>query len=330
MLRYILHRVGITIITLAVISIISFVIIQLPPGDMLTTWVAHMEDSGEIVEQERVDTLRRRYGLDQPLYVQYWRWISGVMVGDFGHSFMLMPLQVPVGKLIWHRLGLTVAIALLSILITWIVAVPIGVYSATHQYKFFDYLFTLFGFVGMSTPPFLLALVLMYVANVNFDTSVGGLFSDEFVDAPWSWARVIDFLKHVWIPVLVLGLGSTAELIRTIRANLLDELRKPYVITARSKGVSPWKLLFKYPVRIAINPVVSTIGWMLPTLVSGSVIVAMVLNLPTTGPLMLKSLMGQDMFLAGSFVMMLATLTVIGTLLSDILLAWTDPRIRYE
>ena len=252
------------------------------------------------------------------------------MVGDFGHSFMLMPLQVPVGKLIWHRLGLTVAIALLSILITWIVAVPIGVYSATHQYKFFDYLFTLFGFVGMSTPPFLLALVLMYVANVNFDTSVGGLFSDEFVDAPWSWARVIDFLKHVWIPVLVLGLGSTAELIRTIRANLLDELRKPYVITARSKGVSPWKLLFKYPVRIAINPVVSTIGWMLPTLVSGSVIVAMVLNLPTTGPLMLKSLMGQDMFLAGSFVMMLATLTVIGTLLSDILLAWTDPRIRYE
>ncbi len=330
MLSYILRRVMMMVPTLFLISIASFAIIQLPPGDMLTTWVASMEMTGEQVDRDRIDALRQRYGLDQPFYVQYWRWISGVVVGDFGHSFSLMPTQIPVGKLIWDRLGLTVAIALLSVILTWIIAIPIGIYSATHQYKVFDYLFTFVGFIGMATPPFLLALILMYLAYSKFGISVGGLFSDQFIEAPWSWAKFADFLKHLWIPVVVLAVGSTAGMIRTIRANLLDQLEMPYVVTARAKGLGPWRLLLKYPVRIAINPVISTIGWMLPFLVSGSIIVAMVLSLPTTGPLMLTALMGQDMYLAGAFVMMLSLLTVVGTLISDILLAWADPRIRFE
>lgn len=327
MLNFILQRLMIMAPTLFLISVVSFFIIQLPPGDMLTSWVAQMEETGEQVNIERVEAMRTRYGLDKPIHVQYWKWISGVMVGDFGRSFTH---GKPVGTLIWDRLGLTVAIALLSILLSWLIAIPIGVYSATNQYKLFDHVFTFFGFVGMATPPFLLALIIMYFAYTQFDISIGGLFSEQFVEAPWSWAKCVDFLKHAWIPVVVLAVSSTAGLIRTVRANLLDELDKPYVETARAKGVSPWRLLIKYPLRIAINPVVSTLGWMLPTLVSGSVIVAMVLSLPTTGPMMLTSMMDQDMFLAGSFVMMLSVLTVIGTLISDILLAWVDPRIRFE
>ncbi|MCK5802598.1 MAG: ABC transporter permease, partial [Lentisphaeria bacterium] len=270
---------------------------------------------------------RMRYGLDRPFAVQYWKWISGVVQGDFGQSFAL---RKPVGMLIWERLALTIAIALATILLTWLIAIPIGIYSAVHQYTFFDYLFTFFGFIGMATPPFLTALVVMYFAYAKFGISVGGLLSDEFVGQPWTWAKYLDFLKHVWIPIFVLALSSTAGMIRTVRANLLDQLEMPYVVTARSKGVSPLKLLLKYPVRIAVNPIVSTIGWMLPALVSGSVIVSMVLSLPTTGPLMLTALFNQDMYLAGSFVLMLSVLTVIGTLISDILLAWVDPRIRFE
>lgn len=327
MLTYIIRRVLIMIPTLLLISIISFILIQLPPGDFLTSWVAQMQETGEEVDEAQVASLRKRYGLDQPYTVQYWKWISGVVRGDFGQSF---ELNKPVGTLIWERLGLTILISLITILCTWVIAIPIGIYSAVRQYTFFDYLFTFIGFMGMATPPFLLALLVMYFAYAWFGISVGGLFSDEFIGAPWSWGKFLDLLKHAWIPIFVLAVGSTAGMIRTVRANLLDQLEMPYVDTARAKGVSPLKLLLKYPVRIAINPVVSTIGWLLPSLVSGSVIVAMVLSLPTTGPLMLTALFSQDMYLAGSFVMMLSVLTVIGTLISDILLAWVDPRIRFE
>lgn len=327
MLTYILRRLLIMIPTLLVISIIVFAIIQLPPGDYLTSYAAQLAATGEEASEAELANLRQRYRLDQPIYAQYWHWISGVVQGDFGESFAL---RRPVGELIWERLGLTMMLAFVSMLCTWLIAVPIGIYSATHQYKFFDYLFTFFGFVGMATPPFLLALVAMYLAYTHFDVSIGGLFSPEYLDAPWSWARCVDLLKHIAIPVVVLAVGTTAGLIRIVRANLLDQLEMPYVVTARAKGLSYWRLILKYPVRVAINPVVSTIGWMLPRLVSGSIIVAIVLSLPTTGPLMLTALMDQDMYLAGSFVMMLSVLTVIGTLISDLLLAWVDPRIRFE
>jgi len=312
---------------LILISIVSFAIIQLPPGDYLTTLVAQMQETGEQVHQDQVEALRRRYGLDKPLHVQYWRWISGVVVGDFGQSF---EYNKPVAKLIWERLGLTMAMAFLSMLLTWIIALPIGIYSATHQYKLFDYVFTFLGFIGMATPAFLLAVLLMYFAYTRFGISVGGLFTDEYVGQPWTWGKFWDFLKHVWIPVAVLAVSGTAGLIRTVRANLLDQLEMPYVVTARAKGLSNLRLLIKYPLRLAVNPLISTIGWMLPALVSGSVIVAVVLSLPTTGPLMLTALFTQDMYLAGSFVMILSFLTCVGTLISDILLAWVDPRIRFE
>ena len=327
MLAFILQRVAIMIPTLILISIVSFLIIQLPPGDFLTTWVAQMEATGESVDLDQVASLRQRYGLDRPMYVQYLKWMAGVVQGDFGQSFAL---RKPVGQLIWERLWLTVVITLLAILLTWLIAIPIGIYSATHQYTLLDYVFTFIGFIGMATPSFLLALVVMYFAYAKFGISVGGLFSDPYIGRPWSWAKAADFLQHVWICVLVLAVEGTAGMIRTVRANLLDQLEMPYVVTARAKGLPTWRLLLKYPVRIAINPVVSTIGWMLPTLVSGSVIVSMVLSLPTTGPLMLSALFDQDMFLAGSFVMLLSFLTVIGTLVSDILLAIVDPRIRFE
>ena len=327
MLTYIIRRLFLMIPTLFVVSLISFFIIQLPPGDFLTTYVANLAQTGETVDETQVQVLRERYGLDKPFFVQYWIWISGVVQGDFGRSFAL---EKPVGELIWERLWLTMSIALVTMVVTWVIAIPIGIYSATHQYTFFDTLFTFLGFIGMATPGFLLALVLMYVSYTVFGTSVGGLFSNEFVDAPWSWPKIVDLLKHLWVPVLVLAVQGTAVLIRQVRANLLDQLEMPYVVTARAKGLSEWRLLIKYPVRIAINPIVSTLGWMLPLLVSGSVIVAMVLSLPTTGPMMLTALMDQDMYLAGSFVFLLSTLTVIGTLISDILLAWVDPRIRFE
>jgi peptide/nickel transport system permease protein len=327
MLTYITRRLLIMIPTLFIISIISFIIIQLPPGDYLTTYVANLAQAGEEVNEAVIESLRARYGLDKPLYVQYGLWISGVMQGDFGQSFTH---NKPVSDLIWQRIGLTISIALLTIILTWIIAVPIGIFSATHQYSFLDYLFTFIGFIGMATPPFVLALLLMYFSYAVLNTGVGGLFSDEFIGAPWSLAKLIDLLKHIWVPMAVLAVGGTAGMIRIMRANLLDQLEMPYVVTARAKGLSEWRLLLKYPVRIAINPLVSTIGWMLPMLISGSTIVAMVLSLPTMGPLMLTALMEQDMYLAGSFVMISSFLTVIGTLISDILLAWADPRIRFE
>ena len=326
MLRLIGMRLLLMIPTLFVISVITFIIIQLPPGDYLTTYIANLQETGEEVDEAVIESLRVRYGLDQPMPLQYWKWISGVVVGDFGQSFAM---NKPVSELIWERLGLTVTISLVTLVFTWIVAIPIGIYSATHQYKLSDYFFTFLGFIGMATPAFLLALVMMYLSYRWFGTGVGGLFSDEFVGAPWSWAKGVDLLKHLWVPVVVLGVAGTAGLIRVLRANLLDQLEMPYVVTARAKGLSESRLLVKYPVRVAINPVVSTIGWMLPQLVSGAVIVAMVLSLPTVGPLLLRALMEQDMYLAGSIVMLLSLLTVIGTLISDILLAWVDPRIRF-
>jgi len=313
--------------TLFVISIITFVLIQLPPGDFLSSQLQQLQQQGEQVTEERIAALRARYGLDRPFYVQYFKWITNFVRGDMGYSF---EWNRPVNELIWDRLGYTLLIALASMLFTWAVAFPIGIYSALKQYSAPDYLFTAIGFLGLSVPSFMLALILMYVGYEWFGISVGGLFSPEFVAAPWSLGKFGDLLKHIWVPMVVVGMAGTAGLIRVMRANLLDELQKPYVTTARAKGLGNVKLVLKYPVRIALNPFVSTVGWMLPNLFSGAVIAAVVLSLPTTGPLLLGALKSQDMYLAGSFIMILSTLTVIGTLISDILLAVIDPRIRYE
>lgn len=327
MTSYILRRLLGMIPTLVVISVITFTLIQLPPGDFLTSQLEQLQQQGEEISDERIAALRARYGLDQPVYVQYVKWVTNFVRGDMGYSF---EWNRPVNELIWDRLGYTVVIALASMLFTWAIALPIGIYSALRQYSIADYAFTTVGFLGLSTPSFLLAMVLMYLGYEWFGVSVGGLFSPEYVAAPWSWAKFADLLRHVWIPTVVVGLAGTAGMIRVMRANLLDELQKPYVITARAKGVGPVKLILKYPVRIALNPFISTIGWMLPHLFSGATIAAVVLSLPTTGPLLLRALMSQDMYLAGSFIMILSALTVLGTLISDILLALIDPRIRYE
>jgi len=326
-LAYIVRRVLLMIPTLVVISIISFVIMQLPPGDYLTTYVASLQASGDLVEDDVIDALYARYGLDKPIYVQYLKWISNMAHGDFGWS---MEWDRPVGDLIWERLALTIVLSLFSLLVTWLLAFPIGFYSASRQYSVGDYFFTFVSFLGRSTPSFLLALILMWFAFSKLGQSVGGLFSPDFVEAPWSWAKVKDLLGHIWIPMLILATSSTAALVRTTRANLLDELHKPYVLTARAKGLSEVKLLIKYPVRAAMGPFISSVGWVLPGLVSGSTILSVVLSLPTTGPLYLRALRSQDMFLAGSFMLLLSSLTVLGTLISDILLAWLDPRIRFS
>lgn len=328
MLQYMFRRLLYMIPTLIVISIIAFVIIQLPPGDYLTVYVAELAAQGEDANEATLAQLRERYGLGLPWYQQYFRWMSNIILkGDFGQSFTW---GRPVNQLIWDRIGFTMLITFATTLFIWAVALPIGIYSATHQYSVGDYIATFFGFLGLATPNFLLALVFMYLAVQLFGQSVGGLFSPAYQDAPWTLAKFWDFLSHLWIPIIILGTAGTAGLVRIMRANLLDEINKPYVITARAKGVPERRLIWRYPVRVAMNPFISTIGWTLPTLVSGSIIVAVVLNLPTTGPLLLQSLMQQDMFLAGSFILITSCLTVIGTLISDILLAWLDPRIRYE
>ena len=328
MLNYILRRLIVMIPTIVVISIVSFVLIKLPPGDFLTSYVASLEAGGETVDDATLEALERRYGLNQPGYLQYWKWISGIVLrGDFGQSF---ELNAPVSTLIWGRLALTLMLSVTTLMFTWAIAFPIGIYTAVKQYSLGDYFFTLLGFIGLATPNFLLALILMYIAFKYFNQSVGGLFSPEYIDAGWSLEKFWDLLKHLWVPVIIVGTAGTAGLIRVMRANLLDELSKPYVDTARAKGMPEWKLILKYPVRVALNPFVSTVGWTLPLLISGSAIVAIVLNLPTSGPLLLRALLTQDMFLAGSFILMLAILTIIGTLISDILLALLDPRIRYE
>ncbi len=339
--------------TLFAISFISFALIQLPPGDYLTSYVTARAETGEPVAEEQVEALRRRYDLDRPFMIQYLKWLNNLLPFGFARQDNGSYWQTATGgfnwpgfkwpdlgmsfewnrqvtELIGERLLLTMLISIVTLLFTWALAIPVGIYSAVRQYSWGDYAFSVFGFIGLATPNFLLALVFMYLGYSFFGISAGGLFSPEFQDAPWSVARFTDLLAHLWIPVIVIGTAGTAGLIRVMRGNLLDELPKQYVMTARAKGLAPWKLLIKYPVRVALNPLISTIGWVLPGIVSGSVITAVVLGLPTTGPLLLRALQNQDMYLAGSMVMILSFLTVIGTLLSDILLLWLDPRIRYE
>ena len=327
MLGFIIRRILYAIPTIFVVSILSFAIIQLPPGDFLTSYAATLAEQGDSVSEEQLAALREAYGLGQPLYVQYFKWISGVVQGDFGRS---LEWGVPVKDLIWGRLALTVVLSLSSLLFVWTLAIPIGIYSATNQYSTLDYVSTFLGFLGLATPNFMLALILMWIGFSVFEQDVGGLFSAEYKNAPWGLAKIWDMIKHLWIPMVVLGTAGTAGLIRIMRANMLDEINQQYVETARAKGLSEQQLTWKYPVRVALNPFVSTIGFALPELVSGATITAVVLSLPTVGPLLLRALLSQDMFLAGAIVMLISILTIIGTILSDILLAWLDPRIRYE
>ena len=326
MLQFVLSRIIATVLTLFAISVVAFAIIQLPPGDYLTAYIASLSATGEQVDPRVIANLRAQYGLGEPFYVQYWKWVSGLLRGDFGQSF---EWRRPVTELIWGRLGNSILIEGMAVVFMWLVALPIGIYAAVRKYSLGDYLATIGGFIGLAVPNFLFALILMYLAFTWFGTTLGGLYSAGFENARWSPARVWDFLSHAWAPILVLATGGTAELIRILRANLLDELKKPYVVTARAKGLPEWKVILKYPVRLALNPLVSTIGWLLPALVSGSVIVSVVMNLPTAGPMLLRSLTTQDMYLAGAIILLLSVLTVIGTVISDILLALIDPRIRY-
>jgi len=327
MLRFVIGRLIAMVLTLWAVSFVAFAIIQLPPGDYLTTYVATLSANGDRVDPAAIEGLRRQYGFGEPFIVQYWKWISGIFTrGDFGQSF---EWKAPVTSLIWGRLGNSLIVEGLAVLVMWTIALPIGVYVAVKKYSLGDYLATIAGFIGLAIPNFLLALLLMYLSFVWFGTTIGGLYSPAFEGAHWSPAKLMDFLAHAWAPVLVLATAGTAELIRILRANLLDELKKPYVTTARAKGLPEWKVILKYPVRVALNPLISTVGWLLPALVSSSVIVSVVLNLPTAGPLLLRSLTSQDMYLAGAIIMLLGVLTVIGTLISDLLLAWIDPRIRY-
>ncbi len=328
MLQYIVRRILLTIPTLFVISVVAFMVISLPPGDFVTSYVANLASQGEGVQAAVIEQMRVRYGLDQPVYIQYLKWMRNILFeGDFGRSFVF---RRPVTGLIWQRLTLTLVLAFCTLVLTYSVALPVGVYSAAKQYSVGDYVATFLGFIGVAIPQFLLALVLMYVAFKYFDQSVIGLFSPEYREAAWNWGKVVDLLKHLWIPVIILGIAGTAMLIRIMRANLLDELHKPYVLTARAKGLSEGKLLFKYPVRVALNAYVSTAQYRVPEMINASTVISVVLNLPTTGPLLLEALRQQDMYLAGAFILLLSTLTIVGTLVSDIALAWVDPRIRYR
>jgi peptide/nickel transport system permease protein len=312
---------------LLVLSIVTFVIIQLPPGDYLTVYIQQLEASGQQFDEAEIQRLRVQYGLDKPVYVQYFKWMGNVFEGNFGRSFHW---QQPVNEVLSTRLPMTLLLSFSSLIVVWGLAIPIAIISATNQYSVFDYTFTFLGFIGLAAPNFLLALVVSWLFYLLTGEMVTSLFSVEFRDAPWSMAKFLDLLSNVWLPIVIIGLSGTAGLIRTLRATLLDELSKPYVVTARAKGLSETRLLLKYPIRIAMNPIFSTIGWLLPQLINGGVIVGIVLNLQTIGPVLMQATLSQDMYLAGSIVLILSVLTVIGTLVSDILLAWLDPRIRYE
>ena len=327
MIRYVAQRLVLLPFLMLIYSFVIFVIIQSPPGDFLTAYVATLSASGTSINAEMLTALRHDYGLDQPFIVQYMRWMQNLAAGNMGLS---LEYQRPNADLIGEQLVLTIALALMSFILTWAIAVPAGIYSATHQRSWIDHIFTVINYVGVAIPNFMLALVLMWVAFSYFDISVTGLFSPEFVDAPWSFARFADLLGHMWLPAIVLGIAGTARLTRIMRANLLDELNKPYVVTARAKGMREWRLVLRYPVRLALNPLISTIGWYLPALFSGSLIVATVMNLPNIGPLLLRALVNQDMYLAGGILLIYSFLTIVGTLLSDVLLALIDPRIRME
>ncbi|GAA1737537.1 ABC transporter permease [Brachybacterium phenoliresistens] len=324
--RYLLRRVLIMVPTLFAISIATFIIIQLPPGDYVTTLIAQYSAQGDQLDGPQIEALKNRYGVGDPMIVQYWKWISAILFHlDFGESFAW---QKPVSSLLADRLPLTIALSIITLLFIWAVSFPIGIYSALRQYSAGDYVFTMIGFIGLATPNFLIALVLMYLGMQYFGTGAGGLFSPEWKDASWNIGKLLDLLGHIWVPLVVWGTAGTAGMIRILRANLLDEIRKPYVTAARARGVSETKLTVKYPLRVALNPFFSTIGWVLASLISADAIVSKVLNLPTMGPLLLDALRSQDMYLAGSIVLISATLTVIGTLISDLLLGWLDPRVR--
>jgi len=327
LLSYIIRRLLLMAIVLLMVSVISFIIIQLPPGDYLTTYIASQRDLGREIGKSEIAALKKQYGLDLPVYKQYFFWMWKMVQGKFGWSFQL---HEKVSTLISERLPFTVMLSVLTLFFTYAVAIPIGIYSATHQYSGSDYAFTFVGFVGLATPNFLLALVLMLFFYRYFGLSVGGLFSPQYIDAVWTWARFIDLLKHLPIPIIVIGTAGTGWIVRVMRGCLLDELGKQYVITARAKGIAERTLLFKYPVRVAINPIVSTIGWSLASIVSGETITAIVLGLATTGPLLYRALIAQDMYLAGAITMFLTSMVVIGTFISDLLLMLIDPRIRYE
>jgi peptide/nickel transport system permease protein len=325
MLGYLVHRILIMIPTLIAISLLIFIIIHLPPGDYFSTYIAELQSQGEKANLAKIAFLKAQYGFDRPLWQQYLYWVGGLLQGDMGYSFLY---DLPVNKVVGDRLFLTFLVSFTTILFTYLVAFPIGVYSATHQYTIADYVLTFVGFLGLATPSFLLALLLLYFAHVYFGISVGGLMDPRYVDTPWSWGKAMSVFAHIWIPVMVIGLAGTASMIRRLRANLLDELQKQYVVTARAKGLPPVKLLFKYPLRLALNPFISDIGSLLPHVISGAAVVSIVMSLPTTGPMLLDALRSQDMFLAGSFLMFMAFMTVIGVFLSDLALAALDPRIR--
>lgn len=327
MLRFIVQRLLILPILLLLFSMIVFWLVQAPPGDFLTSYLANLASGGSSIREEQVEALRHQFGLDQPQYIRYLYWVAGLLKGDFGYS---LEYQRPNAELIGERLVLTILLALFAFVITWVVAIPAGIYSATHQNSFLDYAFSLLNYIGVATPNFMLALILMWFAFSSLGINITGLFSPDYEQAPWSLDRFIDLLKHIWVPGIVLGIAGTARLMRVMRANLLDELNKPYVVTARAKGMSEWALVLKYPVRLAFNPLISTIGWYLPQLFSGSLIVATVMNLPNIGPLLLRALTQRDMYLSGSILLIYCLLTIVGTLISDILLALFDPRIRME
>jgi peptide/nickel transport system permease protein len=327
MLRYILWRIAVMVPTLILISMLVFAIIELPPGDYFETYLSELKALGEDTDLAEIEQLRERYGFDQPLPIRYLTWVGGMLRGDFGYSF---EYRLPVSDVVGDRLWLTILVSFVTIIVTWVIAFPIGIYSATRQYSWGDYGLTFLGLIGLAVPNFMLALVLMYFANVWFGTSIGGLMDEEFIGQPMSWDKAKSILEHLWIPVLIIGTAGTAGMIRRLRANLLDELRKPYVVTARAKGLGPFRALTKYPLRMALNFFVADIGSILPAIISGAEITAIVLSLETTGPMLIKALQSQDMYLAGSFLMFLAFLTVIGVLLSDIALGFLDPRIRLE
>jgi peptide/nickel transport system permease protein len=327
MLSYLIRRILIMVPTLVVSSFIIFAIIQAPPGDYLETYIAELQSRGEAVDQARIDLLRSEYGLDKPFVEQYAVWAWKLIQGDMGYSF---EYQAPVTEVVGDRLWLTFIISLATILFTWIVAFPIGVYTAVRQYSLGDYVATTIGFLGLAVPNFLLALILMHFLNVWFDVEIGGLMDSAYIDQPWTWGKIASVLTHMIVPVIVIGTAGTASMIRRLRANLLDELSKQYVVTGRAKGLSPLKLLIKYPLRISLNPFIADIGSYLPSLVSSAAVVSIVMNLPTTGPMLIEALRSQDMYLAGSFLMFLSLLTIIGVFVSDLALAALDPRIRLE
>lgn len=326
MIAFLLRRGAYMLLLMALISVLAFFVIELPPGDYLSAYVMALQAAGTHIDDAELAALKHRYGLDQPVYVRYLKWMRGITRGDFGVSF---EHNRPVGELVADRIGMTVTVSFSTLLLTYTLAIPLGIYSATHQYSAGDYLFTAVGFIGLGIPSFLLALIVMFVTLQYFGLSVGGLFSPEYMTAPWSVGKVKDLLKHLPVPLLVIGVTNTAGLLRIMRGCLLDELQKPYVTTARAKGLAERQLIFKYPVRIALNPIMSTVGWALPAIFSGQTIIAIVLNLPTVGPLLFRALMSQDMYLAGTIVLLLGALTLIGTLISDILLALLDPRILH-